>query len=61
MATSGRPLNPAAMKWRSDGELDSHDVFTLVCKLRQVEDEEHSNELWRLGHKYPQVKTNQPK
>ena len=54
MATVGRQLHPAALKWRHDGELDSQDLFALVCRLRQVEAEQHSNELWRLGHKYPQ-------
>lgn len=41
------------MQWQSDGELDQADVFALVCRLKQVEDQSHANELWQLGHKYP--------
>ena len=45
---------PASLKWQTNGELSAHDVFRLVCRLKDVESGEHSNELWRLGHKYPE-------
>lgn len=48
-----RGVQPASLKWQENGELSDHDVFNLVCRLRSVESGEHSNELWRLGHKYP--------
>ena len=51
--TPDRPLQPATLKWQENGELSAHDVFSLICRLRAVESGEHSNELWRLGHKYP--------
>jgi hypothetical protein len=51
-----RPLQPAILKWEENGELSPHDVFHLVCRLRAVESGEHSNELWRLGHKYPEAR-----
>jgi hypothetical protein len=41
------------LKWQPDGELSQQDVFNLVCKLRAVEPGHTSNELWRLGQKYP--------
>ncbi|MFM8525703.1 MAG: hypothetical protein ACKOCM_08805 [Cyanobacteriota bacterium] len=53
MGTPSRHVQPAALKWQDDGELSAHDVFALVCRLKAVEPGEHSNELWRLGHKYP--------
>ena len=53
MSSINRQLQPASLKWQDDGELSAHDVFALVCRLRSVEPGEHSNELWRLGHKYP--------
>lgn len=46
-------LEPASLQWENDGELAAQDVFALVCRLREVETAEHSNELWRLGHKSP--------
>lgn len=46
-------LQPATLKWQDDGELSPHDVFQLLCRLRSVEPNDTSNELWRLGHKYP--------
>ncbi len=52
MAAS-RSLEPASLQWQEDGELAAHDLFALVCRLRDVETAEHSNELWRLGHKTP--------
>jgi len=48
-----RSLQPASLKWQADGELSQQDVFNLVCKLRAVEPGRTSNELWRLGQKYP--------
>lgn len=53
MSPASRDVQPAALKWQEDGELSAHDVFALVCRLRAVEPGDHSNELWRLGHKYP--------
>jgi hypothetical protein len=55
MSQPDRQLDPQAMKWRADGELDSNDMFALLCRLRQVEEGSRSNELWRLGQKYPPV------
>ena len=51
-----RPVQPASLKWQDDGELSPQDVFNLVCRLREVEPGDHSNELWRLSHKYPSTK-----
>jgi hypothetical protein len=48
-----RSIQPASLKWQADGELSQQDVFNLVCKLRSVEPGFTSNELWRLGQKYP--------
>jgi hypothetical protein len=53
MADPTRMLDPASLKWHDDGELSSQDLFNLVCRLRDAEPSEHSNELWRLGQKYP--------
>jgi hypothetical protein len=50
---NARGVQPATLKWQENGELSAHDVFHLVCRLRDVESSDHSNELWRLGHKYP--------
>ena len=54
MAPLERRIDPATLKWQDDGELAPNDVFALICRLRAVEPGEHSNELWRLGQKYPQ-------
>lgn len=51
--TGVRAVQPASLKWQANGELSAHDVFHLVNRLRRVESGDHSNELWRLGHKYP--------
>lgn len=48
-----RSIQPATLKWEDDGELSAQDIFNLVCRLRAVEPGETSNELWRLGQKYP--------
>ena len=48
-----RSIKPASLKWQADGELSPQDVFNLICRLRSVEPGETSNELWRLGQKYP--------
>lgn len=48
-----RPIAPASLKWQDNGELAPQEVFNLICRLRQVESQNHSNELWRLGQKYP--------
>lgn len=51
--TAWRAPEPAALQWQEDGELSAQDVFALVCRLKDVEPAEHSNELWRLGQKQP--------
>ena len=53
MPEDQRSLEPASLKWQEDGELSAQDVFNLVCRLRAVEPGDTSNELWRLGQKYP--------
>jgi hypothetical protein len=57
MTTPGRQVQPAALKWQDNGELSDHDLFNLLCRLRAVEDVANSNELWRLGHKYPRQRS----
>lgn len=54
---SERSIQPASLKCQADGELSQQDVFNLVCKLRAVEPGRTSNELWRLGQKYPSGST----
>lgn len=54
MTNPKRQVQPASLKWQANGELSDHDLFNLVCRLRDVEDGANCNELWRLGHKYPQ-------
>ena len=39
------------MQWQSNGELDQGDQIELVCHLRNVECDQHSDELSRLGQK----------
>lgn len=51
--TAWRSPAPASLQWQNDGDLSAHDLFSLVCSLRNVEPAEHSNELWRLGQKIP--------
>lgn len=46
-------LEPVSLQWQDDGELAAQDLFVLLCRLRNTETAEHSNELWRLGHKSP--------
>ncbi len=53
MSDFQRSVQPASLKWQEDGELSAQDIFNLVCRLRVVEPGENSNELWRLGQKYP--------
>ena len=38
------------MRWQSNGELDQGDLLELVCHLRNVECDQHSRELSRLGN-----------
>jgi len=40
------------MQWQSNGELDQGDLIELVCHLRNVECDQHSDELSRLGQKH---------
>jgi hypothetical protein len=47
------PIAPASLMWQDNGELAPQEVFNLICHLRKVESQNHSNELWRLGQKYP--------
>ena len=49
-STAGR-LDPRAMQWQTNGELDQGDLIELVCHLRNVECDQHSDELLRLGQK----------
>ncbi|MBM5806168.1 MAG: hypothetical protein FJ056_00465 [Cyanobacteria bacterium M_surface_10_m2_179] len=56
MPKDQRSVQPASLKWQDDGELSAQDVFNLVCRLRAVESGATSNELWRLGQKYPRQK-----
>ncbi|QCH15572.1 hypothetical protein CB0101_12155 [Synechococcus sp. CB0101] len=53
-------VQPASLKWQEDGELSAQDIFNLVCRLRGVEPGENSNELWRLGQKYPRTTRRRP-
>ena len=39
------------MQWQTNGELDQGDLIELVCHLRNVECDQHSDELSRLGQK----------
>ena len=39
------------MQWQTNGELDQGDLIELVCHLRNVESDQHSDELSRLGQK----------
>ena len=39
------------MQWQTNGELDQGDLIELVCHLRNVECDQHSDELLRLGQK----------
>jgi hypothetical protein len=39
------------MQWQTNGELDQGDLIELVCHLRNVECDQHSVELSRLGQK----------
>ena len=55
MADTQPHPNPRAMKWQDNGELASSDLFLLIQRLKAVESADHSNELWRLGHKYPEI------
>ena len=40
------------MQWQTNGELDQGDLIELVCHLRKVECDQHSDELSRLGKKH---------
>ncbi len=40
------------MQWQTNGELDQGDLIELVCHLRNVECEQHSDELSRLGQRH---------
>ncbi|WP_320675495.1 hypothetical protein [Prochlorococcus sp. MIT 1341] len=46
------PTEPRSMKWESNGELAHRDLSELVNRLLDVESQNHSNELSRLGNKY---------
>ena len=40
------------MQWQTNGELDQGDLIELVCHLRNVESDQHSDELSRLGQSH---------
>ena len=40
------------MQWQTNGELDQGDLIELVCHLRNVECDQHSEELSRLGQRH---------
>jgi len=40
------------MRWQTNGELDQGDLIELVCHLRNVECDQHSDELSRLGQRH---------
>ena len=40
------------MQWQTNGELDQGDLIELVCHLRNVECEQHRDELSRLGRRH---------
>ena len=60
MSDNQRSLQPASLKWQEDGELSAQDIFNLICRLRAVEPGATSNELWRLGQKYPRSAPRHP-
>jgi hypothetical protein len=60
MSDNQRSLQPASLKWQEDGELSAQDIFNLICRLRAVEPGATSNELWRLGQKYPRPAPRHP-
>lgn len=60
MTPAHRAVAPAALQWQDDGELMPDELFQLVQRLRSVEPGHTSNELWRLGHKYPQRRRSTP-
>jgi hypothetical protein len=43
------------MQWQTNGELDQGDLIELVCHLRNVECQQHSDELSRLGQKHTEL------
>ena len=43
------------MQWQTNGELDQGDLIELVCHLRNVECEQHGDELSRLGQKHTEL------
>ncbi|MDB4677556.1 hypothetical protein OAE71_00155 [Synechococcus sp. AH-551-A21] len=51
MTSTAPRLDPTAMQWQTNGELDQGDLIELVCHLRNVECDQHSDELSRLGQK----------
>ena len=52
LLTDLSPTEPRAMKWESNGELAQRDLSELVNRLLDVESQNHTNELSRLGNKY---------
>ena len=52
MTSTAPRLDPRAMQWQTNGELDQGDLIELVCHLRNVECDQHSDELSRLGQKH---------
>ncbi|MGB4533171.1 MAG: hypothetical protein WBI13_04710 [Synechococcus sp.] len=54
MTSTAPRLDPRAMQWQTNGELDQGDLIELVCHLRNVECDQHSDELSRLGQRHTQ-------
>lgn len=54
MSPAPRHAAVAALQWQDNGELMPQEAFDLVRRLRRIEPSQTTNELWRLGHKYPE-------
>ncbi|WP_186525754.1 hypothetical protein [Synechococcus sp. SYN20] len=52
MTSTASRLDPRAMRWQTNGELNQGDLIELVCHLRNVECDQHSDELSRLGQSH---------
>ena len=46
--------NSSSLKWESNGELAQKDLFELIERLKNLENEDNSSELSRLGSKLDQ-------
>ena len=43
---------PRSLKWEQNGELAKKDLYELIERLKNVESEDNSSELSRLGTKF---------